>query len=335
MRTRHTAKRHAGWKPHSSRARPYQPGDERAILRLFRSTFRQRKSLSRWRWEFLENPYGKANIVLLVSDQAEIVGHYGGILVRFNCQRAVIPATQLVDVMIHPAYRGRAALERLVDAYIQKSRDDGARFIYGFNGIVTARSNRRFFGAEVAPVSEWAYDLRPSNDRWEPPGDDPKVRRVARFDGQVDALWARVEDRHPCAAVRDSRYLNWRYSRRSDREYVLWQAADPRSGRVVGVAVLGATPSDGLILELLADPDDAQSLTALLRGAIAHFSRSGRLRVRAWLPAGGVLRQRAGAVGFAAVPPRLHLNLLPLDHTVDAPALTRDLYYTLGDYDVP
>src|SRR3954454_22474368 len=64
-------------------ARRYQPGDERRIIRLFRIAFRKQKSLSRWKWEFLENPYEKINVSVLENDNAGIVGHYGGILVRF------------------------------------------------------------------------------------------------------------------------------------------------------------------------------------------------------------------------------------------------------------
>ncbi|HEV8374844.1 MAG TPA: GNAT family N-acetyltransferase [Candidatus Polarisedimenticolia bacterium] len=316
------------------RGRRYQPGDERGIVRLFRLTFRQRKSLSRWRWEFLENPYGKANIVLLESEKAGIVGHYGGIVLRFNFQGDVIPASQLVDVMIHPAFRGRATLERLVRAYIETSRDDGIKLLYGFNEVAVARSNRRYFGAELALVSEWVHEISRSQALYEPADDDPEVSPAARFDAQADALWERVKGSYPCAAVRDSRYLNWRYSARSDRDYVRWQATDPSSGRIVGVAVLGGSPSDGLILELLSDPDDTKAMTALLRASIAHFSRAGKLCVRAWLPARGMLRNCAHDVGFRTIESGFRLNLLRLDDSLDAAALREDFYYTLGDYDV-
>jgi hypothetical protein len=316
------------------RIRRYRPGDERGILRLFRSTFRQRKSLSRWRWEFLESPYGKTNITLLVSDTTGIVGHYGGIVIRFNYEGAVIPAAQIVDVMIHPACRGRAAVERLVHACAETSRNDGIKFLYGFNETVVARSNQRFFGAALVPVSEWVHDIARSRAGCEPIEDDPVVRPVARLDDQGDALWERLRGRYPYAVVRDGRYLNWRYSRRSDRKYVLWQAANPSSGQIVGLAVLGGTRSDGLILELLTDPHDARSIAALVRASIAHFSRERKRRVRAWFPPGGSLPRCAQATGFRAAEVRFYLNLLPLDGSLDVAALTTGFYYSLGDYDV-
>ena len=316
------------------RTRRYQPGDERQILRLFRLAFRQRKSLGRWRWEFLDTPCVKASITVLVDDKARIVGHYGAIPVRFNCQETVIAASQIVDFMIHPGYRGRAAVERLVHAHIQHSRDDRIGFLYGFNDIVVARSHRRFFGADLVPVGEWVHDIPQAHDGLTSAQDDPAVSPGARLDDQIDALWERVRAGYPYAVVRDSRYLKWRYSRRSDRRYLFSLARNPSSGEIAGLAVLGGTRADGLILELLTDPDDARSMTALLRASVAHFSRARKRRVRAWLPACGLLRQCAQATGFRATEPRLHLNLFRLDDSLNAAALARGFYYSLGDYDV-
>jgi hypothetical protein len=315
--------------------RRYRPGDERGIIRLFHMTFRKRKSSSRWRWEFLENPYGIANIALLDSDKTGIVGHYGGILVRFNVRGEVIPVAQSVDVMIHPAFRGRATLERLVRAYLEISRANGVKFIYGFNESVVARSNRRFFGGELAAVSEWVHELSGRAVR-EPADEDPAVGSVTRFDAEADALWERVKGRYPCAAVRDSDYLNWRYSRRSDRDYVLCQATDPSSRGVVALAVFAASGSDGLILELLSDTDEssARAVSALLRASIVHFSRTGKLRVRAWLPVQGRLRECMQAMGFRPLNSGFYLNLFGLDDSIHATALKDEFYYTLGDYDV-
>jgi hypothetical protein len=314
-------------------ARSYQPGDERGIIRLFHLTFRKRKSLSRWRWEFLESPYGKANIVVLECDKAGIVGHYGGIVVRFNLRGQIIPASQIADVMIHPAFRGRATLDRLARAYVQHSRDNGIRLLYGFNEAAVARSNRRFFGAELALVSEWVLEIPRSPALCAPADDDLKVSPAARFDTQVDALWERIKGSHSCAAVRDSGYLSWRYSHRSDRDYALWQATDPSSGRMVAIAVLGASETDGLLLELLSDRDDEKAIAALLRASIAHFLRAGKLRVRAWLSQ-GKLRACAQAAGFRPLDSGFHLNLLRLDDSLDVATLKGDFYYTLGDYDV-
>jgi hypothetical protein len=311
-------------------ARSYQAGEERRIIRLFLIVFRKHKSLSRWRWEFLENPYAKTNIAVLESNKVGIVGHYGGILVRFNYHGNVIPVSQAVDVMIHPAFRGRAVLENLFRAYIQVSRGNGIKLVYGFTERAFARSNRRFFGFEFASVSEWVREIPHSPASHEP----AHYPAAAQFDVHADALWERIKRSYPCATVRDSQYLNWRYSPRSDRKYALWQMADPTSGRIAAMVVLGESKSDGLILELLAEADDAKSIVALLRASIGQFSRAGKSRVRVWLSAHGKLRQCAQAEGFRPVDSGLYLNLLSFDTSLDAATIKESFYYSLGDYDV-
>jgi hypothetical protein len=315
-------------------ARSYRPGDERAIIRLFYLTFRKAKSLGRWRWEFLDNPYGKANVVVLESDRMGIVGHYGGIVVRFNVDGEVIPVAQIADVMIHPVFRGRVALNLLGRAYIKNSRDNGIRLLYGFNEDVVARSNRRFFGAEVALVSEWVREIPRAQAVVHPGADDPEASAATGFGAEADAVWERIKRSYRCATVRDGEYLNWRYSRRSERTYAVVHATDPSSRRIVALAVLGARKSDGLILELLSDPNDEPAIAALLRASIRHFARAGKRRVRTWLSAHGRLRACARAAGFTPVDCGLYLNLLRLDDSLDVAALREDFYYTLGDYDV-
>jgi hypothetical protein len=316
------------------RARRYEPGDVRQILRLFRLVFREDKSAIRWRWEFLENPFGKTNVAVLEGVRSSVVGHYGGILVRFRRLGDVIAAAQSVDVMIHPAFRGRMALERLVGAYIETSRRNGVKLLYGFNRGKVARSNRRFFGAGLVDVSEWCREVPQREVVSTAAEAEPEAITGEAFDGRVDALWARIADHYPYAAIRDSAYFNWRYSARSDRQYTRWQKTDPASGRLVVLAVFGASGAESLILELLSDPGDRDAIAAAFRASIAHGVRTGRRRVRVWLPPHGRLRECAQEAGFKPVDSGFQLNVLPLDDACDADALQEQFYYTLGDYDV-
>src|SRR5262245_31301087 len=58
----------------SARVRPYQPGDEDALVAMFRSTFPEvPRSLDDWRWCFRQAPEGPADICVLESD-GRVVG---------------------------------------------------------------------------------------------------------------------------------------------------------------------------------------------------------------------------------------------------------------------
>ena len=66
--------------------RPYEPGDEEQILRLFKKVFGRERSLAHWQWKYRDNPEG-AQILVAVTDAGEVVGHYAGIPVRVTVDR--------------------------------------------------------------------------------------------------------------------------------------------------------------------------------------------------------------------------------------------------------
>jgi len=55
--------------------RPYNPGDEQAILELFEASFGRTMSGDYWRWRFLDNPVGEPKIDL-AWDGTTLAGHY-------------------------------------------------------------------------------------------------------------------------------------------------------------------------------------------------------------------------------------------------------------------
>lgn len=315
-------------------ARAYRPGDERGIIRLFNVVFREGKSLSRWKWEFLQNPCDKVLAAVLENEKAGVVGHYGGLPGRLQYREATMLASQMVDVMIHPAFRSKEPFDRLFRECAAASIENGVRILYGFTSALVARLHRRLIGVVTLPVSQWVCDLRSPQVSQEPAQDDPAVSQVDRFGPDADRLWEEIREFFPCAMIRDSRHLNWRYSPQSDRTYTLWRATDLASGKTVGLAVLAAAGSTGLILELLASPQDQRTMKALLRSAVAHFGRAGQTRALAWFSPLGELHECARAAGFKETVPTVALSFVFLDESLDKAFVRENFYYSLGDYDV-
>jgi len=321
-------------RPGSLSARAYRPGDERGILWLFHLVFREGKSLSRWRWEFLQNPYGKIITAVLEDDSAGIVGHFGGFLSRLQYRNETIPVTQGVDIMVHPAFQNRNLFGRLFREFVKTHAESGSRFIYGFTSEFVIGLFGRYFCVESRPVSQWVCDLRSPRFAHEAVRSDLTVSSISRFGPEADRLWEEIKKDFPCAIVRDSRYLNWRYGPQSDRKYTLWQAMEPASGKTLGLVVLSAAGPVGLILELLAAPQDQRVLEALLRWAVSYFRRAAKTHVLAWFPEQTELHQAANASGFRETAPPLTRTLIFPDDTLDKVFLSENFFYSLGDYDV-
>ncbi len=82
--------------------------DADGILQLRKVTFPhedyEKQERSYWRWEFIDNYAGSANMFVAV-DGNDIVGYYAVIPQRFICNNETLRGAIVVDVMTHPDFR--------------------------------------------------------------------------------------------------------------------------------------------------------------------------------------------------------------------------------------
>lgn len=264
--------------------RPYQPGDEAAIVSCHNAVFAavggpagSARSLSHWRWKFAANPTGQSQLMLAMHAHEGVLGVYGAIplQVTFAGQRRL--AGQVVDLCVLPhwwkqggepglfARLGRAFLDRWLGTGPEQSL-----FLYGLP-VAAWRRGASQLGWQI--VRDWDITFRelPPGAVPRPVPDDLVVAEVARFGADVDQLFARVEPSLGIATVRDSRYLNWRYADHPDRQHVLFTCRDRSSDALRGIAVYGVgdavRPNTGCLLDWLLPADDGEAMTALL-GAV-------------------------------------------------------------------
>src|ERR1700675_2777604 len=84
--------------------RPYRPGDEEGILKLFRRVYEKECSLARWRWKFCENPAGQ-QIILAVANDGEIIAQHAGLPVRVAKGEQIFLFVNSVDCMVDSRFR--------------------------------------------------------------------------------------------------------------------------------------------------------------------------------------------------------------------------------------
>ena len=100
------------------------------------------------------------------------------------------------------------------------------------------------------------------------------VYEVKQFDDRFNELNQRLMEKTAISSVRDKDYLNWKYiDRPYPREKVL---AVDRQGELKGFIIVGPSPynklmDSGRIVDLWADPEDQQTVRALLKAAIQYF----------------------------------------------------------------
>jgi len=307
-----------GWK-----VRKYRPGDEDGINELYRRAFGAPRSPQEWRWKFQEAPAEPPSLIYLAVDGHRIVGQYAVLFFRFLAGGRPVLAAQPADNMIDPDWRRGLGRSRMQRALYRAIQEDPLRavtaFGYGFPNREHYRIGRKFLEyRDLGPVEvrhrslTWARHVRrlvgegrPSRvwGRVEarvrgrllrfghPPLNGVRVTRLERFDDRFDRLWDRVSGAFEVAAVRDRRFLQWRYGSRPACTYTI--LALERGPSLLGYAIVAVRAGPvrfGRVADILCLPGRGLA-ERLLLSALEFFLEAGCDLAECWSPSGGVYQE--------------------------------------------
>lgn len=330
--------------------RAYRDGDEEQILPMFQRSFYVSRSLDRFRWEYHENPYGNRTISEAFAEDGRLVAHYAGYPVRFYSEvrgePRLYPALQVGNTMTEPSVRhvGRgptSLLGRTVRHYYARFCEGQVAFNYGVNTGNIQRFSMSFVGARrLEPLPYHVRDPRapvPVPRPWLARLAGYRIERFAHFDERWDELFRRVRGAYRLLVERDARYLEWRYARCPDAEYVLWAVF--RRSRLVGWSVFRHRGDRGERLawgDALFDPRHPAALPLLLRHVLAAPEHRSAELVETWVTGRPAWwSERVRALGFESRPEPQDLGFVFVPFEVDPEEDFRAaLYYTMGDSDL-
>ena len=322
------------------RLRSYRPGDEQAILELFRDSFRAPRSLEHWTWKYLDNPRGGPRISLAFSPGGELVSQYCAYPVRWRGLPPTSPADshQIGDMMSRRSVRGvgrgpTSLMARSARHFYLVYCKGRVAFNYGFHTSSSLKFSNRFLEAgqvedvpyrELPPAARLGrnarlgsrYELRPITER-------------AEVDAGFDGLFERVSERYGLLVERSAEYLRWRYLDCPAEGPELIAAY--RRGRLVAWVAATRLPDRVEWGDALVDPAERPALRALL----AEMRAPG-LPVVGWFSdRPRWLSKELDALGLVRrpEPQGLATSVVPFVRG-DARSLVRDGYYTKGDSDL-
>lgn len=285
--------------------RRYLPGDREALLDLLAAIWGRdfRDLMARlWEWKYERNPLnppGGHNSMVL-THQGRPVGFLGMLSANVQVGRTVVPIAWGSELAVHPAHRGQgyrvirnigADAEKMI-AGTARTRDlAGLPLGFGAFDITRMISHKivlqpdRFLAARfrsralgrlgAGPLAATIYLARAF--RRGPRAADVDVAEIAHFGPQFDELWDRVRAGYELIAVRDSRFLNWRFRECPTRAYTVLAAR--RGDLLVGYIVVrieeGGALRRGFVVDLLAERRDRAVFNRLLAEAEAHFRARG------------------------------------------------------------
>jgi Acetyltransferase (GNAT) domain len=331
----------------SIRIRPYEPGDEHAILRAFHKVFPwAKRSLDEWNWEYKNSPLG-VHCFLGVTPGGDVVSQFAGIPRRVQVGREERVFAEMVDSLVDPEQRQGlkkpGLFARTVNAYVAHfGRPDRETLMYGLPNPPAYRIGNRFLNyndfylvdALERPVGD-ASALPPAPDLG-----GGSFEEVAELPSDTDALWARVRGDFDVATVRDRRYLTWRYVAKPNAPYrrlVLRDAA----GALAGIVVLRddwLRQETGRRTTVVAEwvVDRRHPLAPALPAAIARLAHAaGAERVQFVFRPQSDEWKHLVEVGYDPAPTGFRLVGGTYDHAVvPLSRLVQNWFITLGDFDV-
>lgn len=333
--------------------RAYQPGDEQQILTLYKKVFGVERSLQHWRWKYRDNPPGEEHIRLAVTASGRLVGHYAGLPVLATWDGETLLLTQIIDIMADADFRGSLTkpgiFAEMVECYIRECMGPGKGALgFGFPPIHHLRLGRRLGYAELHRVQQLARSLHePRPFAWSRPIASWRwvVEEVAAFDSRVDRLWARCRPELEVAAIRDARYLNWRYARHPEVRYRLFVVRRRLSEEWAGLAVLrlgggkataylGQGDTAACLVDWLVPLAERWPADLLLARCEAMGRETGMRDVYAWFRPGSAHWHFFIERGFRPEPTPMYFTARRCIDDISLEWARDRWYYTMGDSDL-
>lgn len=327
--------------------RPYRPGDEFKINEMFNEVFHRDRSIEHWYWKYRDNPYGSGRIALAIAPDGTLAAHYGGYPLKLflATDKKEFTVYHLGDKMTRRIYRGvgigKNSLLSLTFRAFQDNFARDALFGYGFGTHHSLRFGLMFLNyIDFEPVSFWRlpierllkgkgvsflrqlFSLR-------------RLKQVKEIDVQWDEFFYTVAPSYRLLIKRDSQYLNWRYLRRPDRQYLILSVT--KKNRLTGWSVFFREGNRLIWGDALFIPDDTSSVKVLFSYLLRDPYCKGCETIEGWFAEdpqwwGQCLK----SLGFEreTEPSNLHLVVTIITDPEALTMLRKGFYYTLGDSDL-
>ncbi|NOT27602.1 MAG: hypothetical protein HOP16_16065 [Acidobacteria bacterium] len=321
----------------------------------------------RWRWMFLSSAarLGVEPMVWMYCNAEGVVAQQGAIPVRVRVGDTERVTGWFVETMTLESVRGKAIGPMLVAKAIQdlpfnlslgqtpQMRElqfslgwrqvcpmDTWTFVLNASrvlaGKVPNRPARAIAAAVLAARQRGQYFRGRRRLNWV-----PEVRVLDRFDATHDRLWETVKAQFPCAVVRDSSYLNWKYVEQPGQDFI--RVDIRRGGEPIAAAALLVMEPDhaygyrrGFIVDLVVPARDAD-ITWVVLDEVRKLFLARSVDLVVFHVVSAPLTRAVESFGFLRREPQRFFLIAPGDMPAPAVALAlgqENWLITMGDSDI-
>jgi len=278
--------------------RPFKQDDRDRLLQIFRTVFNKEYDPAVWKWKFEQNPFQPPGhpFIYVVEKGGEIAGAVSLLPVPFQIEQQRLPFYWGTDLMAHPRFQGlgigktlyrylsekheivmsigatEAAFKLLVKKTAWFKMSGFKRLSCYLDPAPYLRKRIPLAGRIPGVLSRLL--LRPvlAKPRHGAHATD-SLRKITEIGPEFDRLWDEVEPYFPVSVCRTRQYLQWRYQSEPHKNYVCHGLFQKK--KLLGFFVLEfGRPvtkngfSEGLLMELVANPTDDETISLLIQGAV-------------------------------------------------------------------
>jgi GNAT superfamily N-acetyltransferase len=272
----------------------------------------------RWNWQYVENPFcSPCDITAwLYKTDGEAAGHIGTIPVQLNAGVKKINAAWAVDFMTLSQYRGKGIGRALVNKISEHFDILMAIGITDMSFSLFMKMGWRFLGNIPYFMMVWDcksllkrkmgdifilnfvsiplnFLLKVFNDfkKLTLETDVVEVHRIDSFDKEPVEFFNEIAGNYKILVPRNKSYLNWKYDRQPDMNYVKLKATG--GNKPCGYCVIRCIECDsdkpqGLIVDIIAQPGDTASIKSLVLASLEYFKKEGCSLVRCYASHKGI-----------------------------------------------
>lgn len=302
--------------------RPFSPNDEDGLLALYQRAFRRPRDKRHWRWKLLgrKAPFNLMWVAVVHSEseaeaqEAQVVGHYGGIPIRLKLGDQVFDAVHAVEAMTDPSFRRKGMLTALGGAAHSRWADEGQRVVTGLPNDQWGTRNRALGYLPVFPLSWlrfplhmerallkrealpltfrmggylplligsafWRAGARLINMKY---GDSVQVELASADTDFFNGIWELCSRTWPNVQLRDSDWVRWRYMDAEPDKYEVAVAhRDDREGAKNAVGYVAyrvmehGERRNGYIADIFVARGDLDAAWRLVSYALSRLSEQG------------------------------------------------------------
>lgn len=329
----------AGTRGEAWTVRTARAQDEPALRELYQQVFGKPLAPALWHWKFGGNVELSSTPAIehewVAETTTRIVGHYGVIPLRFsvNTRECLVPLG--CDRMTHPAYRQQGIYTALGQRANGVWKEAGApfqcAFIPGALGSALGTLGWQphlslvWLKCWLHPLARLARQLHLPLPRGvednaaklpRATGNDSHeitITRVECPDARFDKLWERGRNWYRYLAVRDRRWIEWRYFELPgvEHEVLLATLGDMPCGYLAYRLYHDPQKTWALLLDCFSAPEDALIGNALLRSAQRDLRVRGIESMVALAAQDSWLYQHYRRAGFRRVRSAYRFSLIP------------------------